>query len=448
MNESMDRVLADWLHEGPERGPREGLERSLAATRRIGQRPGWTLPERWLPMDISARVVPTTRLRRRQQLGVLILITILLAATLIAYVGSQQRRLPEPFGLAGNGAIVVAKDGDLFITDRPGGELRPLVAGPENDHGPMFSPDGTRLAFLRDTPQGSFHMVADADGTDVVTISPLGPKELEDLGRWSFAPDGRSLMAFGRNGAGVFIRPVDPTAAPTALDFSLGGSMILSQSGGPSFNPTKATEILVTGQRDAGPRGIYVYDLATGGIRTVREPVEDGEYFFDVAWLPDGEHITYRSTSFSSYARVVAADGSGDKAFDALRGQVSPISNAGTRIVAERAEDGDEGLVIVPIDGDGEVIALECGPGTAIECPRTSEPVERRSHWVWSPDDSMLIAIVLNIGESPTPDCDNAPSCEDGPVWNTYLQVDATTGQVTELDWPDVGGPAWQRVAP
>ena len=40
MNESMDRVLADWLREGPESGPREGLERALAATRRVGQKPG------------------------------------------------------------------------------------------------------------------------------------------------------------------------------------------------------------------------------------------------------------------------------------------------------------------------------------------------------------------------------------------------------------------------
>jgi len=53
MNESTDRVLADWLHEGPEEGPREGLERSLAATRRVGQRPGWTLPGRWIPTELT-----------------------------------------------------------------------------------------------------------------------------------------------------------------------------------------------------------------------------------------------------------------------------------------------------------------------------------------------------------------------------------------------------------
>jgi hypothetical protein len=249
--------------------------------------------------------------------------------------------------------------------------------------------------------------------------------------------------------AGIFIRPVDPAAVPTVLDVELGGSMILAQSGGPSFNPTNATEILVLGQRDAdGPRGIYVYDLATGAVRTIVEPVDD-QYLFDAAWLPDGR-ITYRSAGPVNDARVVAADGSGDHASDALRGQVSPISNDGTRIVAERDGEGDQAprLVIAPINGDGEPVVLACGPGTEIECPQPPEPTQRRPRWVWSPDDSMLLAIILNIGESPTPGCDTAPSCEAGPWWETYLLVDAVTGHVTELDWRDVGTPAWQPVAP
>ena len=61
MNESMDRVLADWLREGPETGPREGLERALAATRRVGQKPGWALPERWIPMQLTMARTPSLR---------------------------------------------------------------------------------------------------------------------------------------------------------------------------------------------------------------------------------------------------------------------------------------------------------------------------------------------------------------------------------------------------
>ena len=55
------------------------------------------------------------------------------------------------FGPAGNGIIAFEKDGDILAVDRPDGDPRPLVAGPELDSGPMFSPDGTRLAFRRVT---------------------------------------------------------------------------------------------------------------------------------------------------------------------------------------------------------------------------------------------------------------------------------------------------------
>src|SRR4051812_44391924 len=54
MNSSIDRpdsALRAWLETGPERGRTEALERALAATRRVPQRPGWTFPERWLPVN-------------------------------------------------------------------------------------------------------------------------------------------------------------------------------------------------------------------------------------------------------------------------------------------------------------------------------------------------------------------------------------------------------------
>ena len=422
-----DRVLPGLFDELADARTPDYLEAAIERASSRPQRPAWTYPGRWLPMDITTRTAPVAQIPWRQ-VGVLALIGLLLAVALAAYVGSQQQQRPAPpFGPAGNGVIALGKDGDIFFADRPRGDTRPLVAGPEDDRSPMFSPDGTRLAFVRDTHPGSVLMVADADGTNVVQI----PLEPEDLEYWSFAPDGRSLMAVGTiNGdSRVFIRPLDPAAAPTVLDVQLLDAGMLRSWAIPSFNPTNAQEILVVARLEPdAPRnsggGLYVYDLATGGIRTIVEPADE-QYFQDIAWLPDGEHIIYDS-------RIVAADGSGDQASDALRGRFSPLSNDGTRVVAER---GGEGVrtprppVIVPINGDGEPVALACGPGTDIECP--SPPTD----WIWSPDDSMLIGTVYNETSS-------------GGLGETYLLVDAHTGQVTELAWIDVGTPAWQRVAP
>jgi hypothetical protein len=85
--------------------------------------------------------------------------------------------------------------------------------------------------------------------------------------------------------------------------------------------------------------------------------------------------------------------------------------------------------VVVSINGEGERVELACGLGTNIECAWS---------WIWSPDDSMLIGTVPHWTSS-----DRETSLPE-----TYLQADPNTGQVTELDWVDVGTPAWQRVVP
>ncbi len=97
MNESNDRMLADWLHEGPERGPREGLERTLAATRRVRQRPGWTIPERWIPMQLT--MARTRSQRPILALVMLALLTVALVATALI-IGSRRLQPPPPTGTA------------------------------------------------------------------------------------------------------------------------------------------------------------------------------------------------------------------------------------------------------------------------------------------------------------------------------------------------------------
>jgi hypothetical protein len=430
----VDRILPELFVELADARTPAYLEAAIDRASSGPQRPSWTFPGRWIPMDITTRTVPVARMPWRQ-LAFLALIGILVALAAVAYLGSQQRRLPAPFGPAANGTVAIARAGDIFAADRPGGDLRPLVAGPEDDNSPIFSPDGTKLAFMRSIDaqhDQSSLMIAYADGTNVVQVATEASLGAESRSGWRFAPDGRSFMTVAQIGGEkrLVIRPVDPAATHTILDVRLPNSwMEISQSGGPSFRPTNAREILiVTRLVPEGPHGIYVYDLATGGIRTI---VERAGYVFDVAWLPDGEHITYRSTDSGGEPRIVAADGSRDQAFDAVRGRLSPVSNDGTRIVAEHGGDGQK-AVVVPINGDGQPVVIACGPATDIANQIEPPPdIACPMSWIWSPDDSMLIGTNLH----------------EGPPTETYLLVDARTGQVTALDWVDVSM-AWQRVAP
>src|SRR4029079_19639596 len=102
---------------------RDDLVRQVRAVR---QRPAWSLPGRWLPMEITSARVPITRLNMRQ-LGLLPLIAILVAALFPAYIGSLQPKLPPPFGVARNGAMLYGSGGDIYQLDPITGVSTALV---------------------------------------------------------------------------------------------------------------------------------------------------------------------------------------------------------------------------------------------------------------------------------------------------------------------------------
>jgi tricorn protease len=118
--------------------------------------------------------------------------------------------------------IVFSWAGDLWLVPRQGGDAMRLTAGAGNETNPIFSPDGTRIAF-----QGEY------DGnTDVYVISATGgePKRLT----WHPAPD--SPVAWTRDGHSIIFRTTRDSYAtfprlfevradggfPTPLDLPMG----------------------------------------------------------------------------------------------------------------------------------------------------------------------------------------------------------------------------------
>lgn len=161
----------------------------IHTTARTRQRPTWSFAERWFPVSsITNRLVTTPRAPMRL-VAVGILAILALAALLIVASGSRPVPVPAPFGVAGNGRIAWADTTGAIVTaELDGVGPRPIVPGPGNDR-PQFSPDGTRLAYLRQTSSGAVVVVAAADGSDPVTLASV-PSTIGLV----WAPDSRSLV--------------------------------------------------------------------------------------------------------------------------------------------------------------------------------------------------------------------------------------------------------------
>jgi len=77
---------------------------------------------------------------------------------------------------------------------------------------------------------------------------------------------------------------------------------------------------------------------------------------------------------------------------------------------------------IVPVD--------RSSVGVDIECPTSPPPDQCLADWIWSPDDSVLVAAASDANDQPMP----------------MLLADPTTGKIRPAPWTATGNPAWQRL--
>ena len=278
-----DRLMTTWFDaEARVREPDDLLERTLSRSVRARPLPDWLLRERWIPMQLSMRRV---QVPRAMPYLVLLALLALLAVVALAIAGSQ-RHVPAPFGPAENGTVVIATaNGDIATVDPVTGVTATVVAGPEKDRYPVFSRDGTRIAFVRAEADGDAVYAADADGRNLVRLTHESVPSSGATGLLAWSPDGGRL-AFHSDGKLWIARADGSEAHPMDLAFSVADEV--------HWRPPSGDEVSVRGIRD-GLAGLVLVKADGSGSRALT--AFDGatnDYLWHT-WSPDGSRLAFSS---------------------------------------------------------------------------------------------------------------------------------------------------------
>lgn len=205
----IERDLTQWMDAVvPTRAPDNLAPSIVASTRSMRRRPGWLARLLEPPMQ--------TQLSLRNYLGFgrpvrLILVAVLILALIAGgiIVGSRllrQDSLPPPFGVAGNGALAIAINGEIVLAEPDGSNVRSLDIPFSNLTGTSFSRDGTRIAAWAGRPGGNSLVVVNADGSGPVELDPS--TLVTDPGfRIAWSPDDRRL-AFSGSGNRLLVADI------------------------------------------------------------------------------------------------------------------------------------------------------------------------------------------------------------------------------------------------
>jgi hypothetical protein len=403
----------------------------LATTAQRRQRPAWTFPERWLPMDMTLERTGTSRTPMLRVIGILALVAVLVIVAVVAVIGTQ-RRVPAPFGPAANGLIAyVDQAGAIVLGDPATGLTEVLVGGPGVER-PVFSPDGTSVAFLRTAPDGRLEVsVIAADGTGERVISDAGRR---DIGHLGWTPDGASVV-------------VSSFGSLWLLDVAGGGESRLADANGEPittiiaddfnadlgdlFRPVDGAQVLYVVRGDDGDE-LMSLDRVSGATSTLLAPATAGVAYNEITaaqWSPDGSMIalTLFEVDHGDYlVHVMNADGSGlrrlvDTDDRSGRSEAQPVwSPDGRRLAIMRWYFGADVPDVRPIT----VVDLVSGDQVEMDMVSPNGYVG----FSWSPDGKELLAV---------PD--------EG---HRIVVLDAATGVVRDTGWGTDEPPTRQREAP
>lgn len=405
----------------------DDLLRRTAATR---QRPRWAIPERWLPMTIALRRPLLAPPMRLLAMGMALLLA-LLAVLAVGMVVSSPRPLPAMLAVPTprNGLVAFGRDGDIWVADPTAdGEARVLVAGAAQDDGPDWSPDGSRIVFVRTAGSTLSLVVAQADGSGVIDLTPDGLTDIR-TGQWS--PDSTRLAIVGATAStpelllvaadGSGITPVDLPFAPTHVAWRPDGRALLVRGilpEGAGLYPVSLPDLTV-GEPIITSDPTNPFYASYRGAYDFQEPLysADGSRIVVISGMDNGDGTVGVFGGVDTRNFVMNADGSDlrmvefDPTSDYEDG--ASFSPDGTRLAMVIRKDGDHQAAIVTLDGSSPPVATEA------RADANAMPV------IWSPDGTQILSVRIADGVA--------------------RLIDPGTGAETPLPWT-AAWPDWQAI--
>lgn len=221
---------------------------------------------------------------------------------------------------------------DLVIVELETGAVRPLTLTPDFDErDPAWSPDGSRIAFVRRIPDRiqSEVRVMNADGSNDQLIFTGVQGAFPRI--WEWTRDSRSLAydPISFEDSGYEVRDLISGVTWQAGGTFLGGDL---RAASPQFvggfwdtpRAPRGSEVRVADPFGAPPRAVARVDL---------DPVSPNSSFTRARWHPTRELVLTIREGVSSSISVVPLDSTAPRTFGTGRSYLAEWSADGTRIV-------------------------------------------------------------------------------------------------------------------
>ena len=349
----LDRRLRELMAELAAPGDQSAaIDNVISVTRALRPEPRWRALLKERPMRTSSIVIAgSPPLRFGLIFAVVALIGLLAVTAVVGALVLQQTALPPAYGPAANGALAYAASGDIVTTDAARADVTAITTGPAIDSRPAYSRDGTRIAFVRKAPASATEqlMVADADGTELVAITP---EMLENPGV-RLVPERRPHRCAGRHHQWPGLRPSLswPHMGMDRPNQSTSASS--RRASGLGWRPPDGDELIFRANPTPGDpaAGLYAVDLA-------------GRRCPDPSWCPPTRSRTIRRSWHPSSRPMGGASRSGH----GVRTTAGEVSGWGA---CARPDSGTERMASTwggstsPISPDGRWVA-----GADVQRPR------------------------------------------------------------------------------